>query len=300
MPKLNTRLPRLCRDRKLAISWHNGKRIYHGVWGTPDATKNYKRFIAALLESPTLPLRMDKDTDVLVSELATAFLDTHEGKLHTSHVRHFKQAIGYLVEVYGELAVNEFSPKKLKVVREQMRKGKTLCRRMINDYVGNIKRIFAWGVEEEIVQPNVAFALKAVKNFRQNEEGVFDHPEKEDVPLSVVSATLPFLAPVVAVMVQIQWMLGMRPNEVFRMRVGDIDRSRNDGLWYYVPGSYKTAEFVGKIVFPLGEPVQRLLAPYLIGKKPMDSVFSPRTAMKERATQAREDPCGERNVSSTD
>jgi len=121
MPKLKNRLPRLCRDRKLAISWYNGKRIYHGVWGTPDAEKNYKRFIAALLEAPDLPPRVDGNTDVLVSELATAYLDTIEkSRMHPSHVSHFKQTIGFLVEIYGELAVSEFSPKKLKVVRNRM------------------------------------------------------------------------------------------------------------------------------------------------------------------------------------
>ena len=66
------------------------------------------------------------------------------------------------------------------------------------------------------------------------------------------------------------------------MRVGDIDRSRGNGLWYYVPGSYKTERHVGKIVFPLGVPEQDLIAPYLIGKTPESAVFSPRTAQAER------------------
>jgi integrase len=86
----------------------------------------------------------------------------------------------------------------------------------------------------------------------------------------------------------IQWLTGCRPNEIFLMRVGDIDRSRGNGLWYYIPGSYKTEKFVGQIEFPLGKPEQELIAPSLIGKKPAEAVFSPRTAMKERATQARE------------
>ena len=121
MPKLNTRLPKLCRDRKLAISWHNGKRIYHGVWGTPDATKHYKRFIAALLENPTLPLRIGKEsTDILVSELADAFLGAHEPRMNKTDYRHFKTAIGYLVERYGVFSVNEFSPKKLRVCRDTL------------------------------------------------------------------------------------------------------------------------------------------------------------------------------------
>jgi len=77
-------------------------------------------------------------------------------------------------------------------------------------------------------------------------------------------------------MVQIQWLTGMRPSEVFNMRVSDIDRSRKNGLWYYVPGSHKTEEHIGKKPIPLGKPEQKLIAPYLIGKKPESAVFSPR------------------------
>jgi hypothetical protein len=45
---------------------------------------------------------------------------------------------------------------------------------------------------------------------------------------------------------------------------------------------------IGKKIIPLGAPEQRLIAPYLIGKAPTDSVFSPPTAMQERARLARE------------
>jgi len=73
----------------------------------------YKRFITALLENSVLSLRDSKTGDVLVSELVGAFLRHAE-------FSHFKRAVGGLVEIYGEHAVNEFSPKKLKVVRGQM------------------------------------------------------------------------------------------------------------------------------------------------------------------------------------
>jgi integrase len=71
------------------------------------------------------------------------------------------------------------------------------------------------------------------------------------------------------------------------MRVGDIDQSRGNGLWYYVPGAYKTRQYVGKIQFPLGKPEQALIAPYLAGKKPEAAVFSPRKAMEERNAEKR-------------
>jgi hypothetical protein len=75
MPKLKNRLPKMCRDRNQAISWHNGKRIYHGAWDSTEAKKSYKRFIATLLENPTLPMLDKKASDVLVSELAAGFLE---------------------------------------------------------------------------------------------------------------------------------------------------------------------------------------------------------------------------------
>jgi hypothetical protein len=71
------------------------------------------------------------------------------------------------------------------------------------------------------------------------------------------------------------------------MRVGDIDTShkRDPELLYYLPGSYKTSEYVGDIEFPLGKVSQRLLAPYLEGKKPSEAVFSPGQAMQERSIE---------------
>ena len=95
------------------------------------------------------------------------------------------------------------------------------------------------------------------------------------------------MPPTLRAMVKIQRLTGMRPGEIFGMRVGDIDRSRGNGLWYYIPGSYKTEKFVGKIKFPLGKPEQELLAPYLIGKKSGEAVFSPRTAQAERKAEKR-------------
>jgi integrase len=241
---------------------------------------------------------MGAEGGALVSELADAFLKhaESESRLGKDAIVMFKQSIGYLVDVYGGLAVGEFSPKKLKVCRDQMVKAGTLCRNQINRYTGYIKRIFAWGVEEEIVQSTVLHALQAVKDLKEGEQGTFDHPPRQDVPDWVIAATLPFLSPTVAAMVQVQRKTGCRPSEIFNMRVGDIDRSRSNGLWYYSP-RHKTEQHIGEKPIPLGKPEQELIAPYLVGKKPTEAVFSPRTAMKERAAQARADRKSKRTPS---
>jgi integrase len=129
--------------------------------------------------------------------------------------------------------------------------------------------------------------LKAVKALRKGDKGTFEHEERQPVPDDVVRRTLPFMPPTLRAMIQLQRILGMRPNEIFKMRVGDIDTTRGNGLWYYVPGSYKTSRFVGKIEFPLGKPEQELIAPFLEGKNTDNAVFSPRTAMTERNAERR-------------
>ena len=64
---------------------------------------------------------------------------------------------------------------------------------MINRYVSKIRRIFVWGVGEEIVKSTVSDALEAVKDLRKGEEGTRDNPPREAVPEWVIAATLPFL-----------------------------------------------------------------------------------------------------------
>jgi len=288
MPKLKNQMPKLCRNGKSAISWHDGKKIYHGVWGSPESDRNYKRFIAALLENPVILLRNDKEGDILVSELAAGFLKHIESKnMDTTEVKHFKNAIEYLVELYGEFAVNDFSPKKLKACRSLMVRTGTLCRKFINKHTSRIVRIFSWGTEEEFVNPSVVHALKEVKTLRRGEEGTHDNPPRKEVPDDVIRQTLPFLSPTVAAMVRLQRLTGMRPSEVYRMTVGDINRTRNPELWYYVQKSHKTEQYIGEKSIPLGKPEQELLTPYLDGKKADAAVFSPRTAMEEWHTVRR-------------
>ena len=43
------------------------------------------------------------------------------------------------------------------------------------------------------------------------------------------------------------------------MTIADIDRSRDAELWYYVPKSHKTEQYIGQKPIPLGKPEQDLL-----------------------------------------
>jgi hypothetical protein len=255
MPKLKHKLPKLTRSGNYACVYYGGQRHRLGIWGSPEAKIAYTRFIAELQASPvTIGVTQQPGADVLIAELAAGYFKSIQDRMHPSHISHFKVTIGHLVEMYGDIPVNAFSPKKLKAVRNQMVRSGELCRKVVNDYISRIVQIFSWGVGEELVLPNTIAALREVKSLRKGELGTFDNPPRKEVPDDVVQRTLPYMSPTVRAMVMIQRMTGMRPSELCMMTVGDIDKTRGAGLWHYISGSQKTEEYIGAVPIPLGLP----------------------------------------------
>jgi hypothetical protein len=147
MPKLKNEVPKLARTGNYACVYYGGQRHRLGIWGSPEAKTAYTRFIAELQTNPvTFGATKQTSGEVLVAELAADFFKNAQGRMHPSHISHFKITIGYLVEIYGDIAVETFSPKKLKAVRNQMVRSGKLCRRMVNEHIGRVVNIFAWGV----------------------------------------------------------------------------------------------------------------------------------------------------------
>ena len=288
MPKLKNRPPKYSKMNGQAVVYHNGRPHYLGRYGSPESKTAYARFVAEKQANPAF-FPKKEESHVTVRGLAAAFLDHAEANFDYTEYSHYRIIVlDFLDKLYGDgTLVDSFKPRCLKLVRTEMIRSRRFCRRVVNRYIHRIVSMFAWGVENELVLETTWRTLKVVKSLRQGAEGTFDNEAREPVPDDVVRRTLPFMPPTLRAMVQLQRILGMRPCEIFKMRVGDIDTTRKNGLWYYVPGSYKTSEFVGKIVFPLGKPEQELIAPYLEGKKPEAAVFSPRTAQTERNAERR-------------
>ena len=131
-----------------------------------------------------------------------------------------------------------------------------------------------------LVDPGTLAKLRILRPLEKGEPGTFDHDERECVPIEVVAVTLRYASPTVSAMAQVQTMTGVRPSELCKMTVGNIDQSDPDG-WIYVLKDHKTARKTGKKSIVFGKEEQKLIAPYLIGKTPESAVFSPRMAMQE-------------------
>lgn len=105
------------------------------------------------------------------------------------------------------------------------------------------------------------------------------------VPEQFVYATLPFMPPAVATMVQLQLLTGCRPGEVCIMRTCDLETAGR--VWIYRPQNHKTAHFGHERTIFLGPRAQELLKPWL--RTELESfLFSPLKSEEARNARRKE------------
>ena len=90
----------------------------------------------------------------------------HPDGTPTSEVDNYRLSLRPLRELHGHTRAREFGPLALKAVRQRMI-DQRLCRRLINQRIGRIKRLFKWAVGEELVPPAVSQGLQAVSGLQQ-------------------------------------------------------------------------------------------------------------------------------------
>ncbi len=70
------------------------------------------------------------------------------------------------------------------------------------------------------------------------------------VDRAAVELVLPHVARQVAAMIELQWLTGMRPQEVVQMRMAEIDRGGR--VWLYRPREHKVEHHGMDRVIPIG------------------------------------------------
>ena len=190
-----------------------------------DAERVKIRILAA--EASCEMIGLENRGPVLVVDLVAAFLNSHQD---SSSLTNYRLAGRYLAETFAITPVSEFGPNSLRAVREKI-VASGVSRQYINKLVGVIRSIFNWGVSHEMVSAETAGSLKYVRAIGQRHSISPESPQVTPVNESDVAATLPFLSPTVAAMVQLQLITGMRPSEVCELRLSEIDRSAS--TWTY-------------------------------------------------------------------
>jgi integrase len=277
-----------------------------GKFGTKASRMEYGRIIAEWEEAGRRLPQQLAATDLTIHELIAAFWDHAEQHYRrpdgtqTSELADFRMSLRPLSHYYGSTAAKSFGPLALKAVRQAMVNGyshpkhgqqEALCRNVVNQRIGRIRRLFRWAVEQELVPPSVMHGLAAVRGLQRGRSMVRETEPVKPVAEAFVEATLPFLRATVAAMIRLQLVTGMRPGEVVIMRAIDLDMTGK--VWLYRPGSdhgphgeHKTAWRGHSRIVALGPRAQELIKPFL-GTDLQAYLFSPRDTLLSLRTDQR-------------
>jgi len=305
MPADFSRVPKYCchKARGLAYVRDRGKVRYLGKYGSPESKEAYTRFLtewqarqkeayrqtqveceARRADAP-LP---EPSPELTVIELCAAYLVHAQGYyrkngLPTRTLDQVKQAIRAVKDQHGHQPAAAFGPQKLLTIQGHLA-ASGASRGYVNKLVGEIKRLFKWGVSRELVPPNVQIALSTVEGLRMGRSAARESKAIQPVADDVVDATLPHLPPIVADMVRFQRLTGCRPGEVCQLRPADVDRSAE--VWEYRPRSHKTEHHGRQRTVYIGPQAQDVLRPYLL-REAEAHCFSPAESERKRHVEQR-------------
>jgi integrase len=186
--------------------------------------------------------------------------------------------------MYGTTNVADIGPLALKVIRDGFI-AKRYARPHINHQIGRIKRIFKWGVENELVPPGVFQALQAVSGLQRGRSAAKETDPVKPVSEATVEAVKPFVSKQVWAMIQLQLLTGMRSGEVTAMRGCDI--TTKGRVWEYRPPFHKTAYQGKERVIFLGPQAQEIVKRFLDSNL-TSYLFSPKKAVEEANAKRKE------------
>lgn len=260
MPRLVHRLPKYRKHGKLAVVTLSGHDYYLGKYGTKASKAWYDRLCGEHLASGGVMVQ-NTGNDITIAQLLAGFLK-HARKYYAggTEAANYGPVIRRLRKAYGVIPAGEFGPLKLKAFRDSLVAEK-LSRTSVNKATNRIRRIFKWGIENELVRPDVLAALKCVSGLRYGKSEAKETEPIKPVADWVVDATLPYFSPQVASMIQLQRVTGMRSGEVCRMRMADINTQGT--TWTYTPARHKTLYRGHSRIVYLGPKAQEILKPWL-------------------------------------
>ncbi|MBA4106832.1 MAG: recombinase XerD [Pirellula sp.] len=272
-----------------AVVTLNGNDHYLGPHGSKASRDEYDRLIAEWLANGRRTVKQEQ-APISMEELLAAFWEHAQcyykglDGLPTKEVDAYRQAMKPLRSLYGRTDVESFGPLALKTVREQFISA-DFARSHVNKQIGRIKRVFKWGVENELVSPSVLQGLQAVAGLKLGRTAARETAPVEPVSEALVGAVEGLMSRQVWTMIQLQVLTGMRSGEVTSMRGCDITQKGTS--WEYRPQFHKTLYRGKERVIFLGPQAQELLSAFL-KSDPTAFIFSPKDALAERNATRRE------------
>jgi hypothetical protein len=226
---------------------------YLGKHNSPESLAEYEQvlseWLAAGRRSPPAATPDPVGTPEAPLELTVGELLLAHRDFAKTHYRHadgtptreqdnIRDAVRPVRRLYERLPAREFGPLALRAVQQEMiRAG--LARRVINDRIKRIRRVFRWAVSMEMIPPAVVQALETVQPLRRGRCDARESPGVRPVKWTDVDAVIPHLPTPVAAMVQIMRYSNCRAEDAVAMRGCDL-RMEGD-VWEYRPANHKNS-----------------------------------------------------------
>jgi integrase len=262
-----------------AVVTINRKDHYLGPHGSAKSMEAYGKLIGASQAAPAPePALSLAPADLPLARLLHAYWEFAQTYYVGNELLHQKSLVKRLRTFAGNLLVVEFGPKRLRAFRQTLIDGK-LARTYINHCVNRIRAMFKWGIGQELVEPAVLLALKAVEPLRFGKTEARESAPVKPVPSAWVDAVLPYCSRQLKAMIELQRLTGMRSGELVIMRTRDIKTSGK--VWSYSPAAHKTLYRGHERIIYLGPKAQKVLKPWL--RTALDEfLFSPAEVEAER------------------
>ena len=251
-------------------AWLNGKQIYFkGRHNSRESLAEYRKFLSENFPD-LVPYSANRRS---VKWVIRKWREEHEGQLKYANMHHYKQCFKVLKEAgVLQLEAARFSPKILKVVRNEMIvRGWAMA--TINERVGRIKTMFKWAASEELVPKDVAAGLYCVSGLRAS-QGIAPAPRsRRAVSWEEVEAIGEHLSPTVIGMCRLQWLTGMRSENLCDISLKNV--SKVGDVWLYRPVTHKNLWRGKGLAVAIGPEGQKLIMKHLAGRDEDDYVFRP-------------------------
>jgi integrase len=258
-----------------------GVDYYLGRFGSPEAERAYAALVARLAdgERPAAG-KPHKQTALTVAACCRLWLDGEGARRRPKELDHYRRALAVLLRVAGRKRAADFGAGDLEDVRREM--ARRWCRNRCNRQVVRLRTVWRW-LERHGYAPRGSYEhLRTLPGLAEHDPTVRQTAPVRPCSWRDLAAVCRRSGKTVRAMLLLGWYSGMRPGEVCSMRAAEIDRT--GAVWAYRPATHKGAWRGQDRVVMLGPVCQRVLAPFLAGRR-RDYLFCPSDRCRKRTRQ---------------
>ncbi|WP_437231054.1 tyrosine-type recombinase/integrase [Planctomicrobium sp. SH661] len=239
----------------------DGQDHYLGPYDSPESKRKYRQLVDRWLrrqQARQFPEMTLSSLSLLYNDHCTTYYV--KGGKPTTEITSVRAALKPLLKLFRSHMVGDFTPSKLRTVRDQMVKS-GITRYTVNKHVGRMVRMIRWAVSMEYCGADVLAALQTVDGLKAGRSAAPDRVPVKPASLSDVVAIEKEVSSSVWGAIQFQLYTAARPGEALMIRGMDIDRTGD--VWIYRPDSHKTEHHGKERTILIGPKGQAALMPFL-------------------------------------